>query len=132
MSEVRVNIRAADRPRDPARWSEIAVVVSALSVPVIANGDVFDYGDFERIEVATGASSVIVARGALLNASVFSPEGKGYWEEVKGDCVKKSIISDNDVKSTKHPLREMIMHYSCLELPEGKGVIEFQTLADIV
>ncbi|XP_058010372.1 uncharacterized protein LOC131183793 isoform X3 [Hevea brasiliensis] len=89
MSEVRVNIRAADRPRDPARWSEIAVVVSALSVPVIANGDVFDYGDFERIEVATGASSVIVARGALLNASVFSPEGKGYWEEVKGDCVKK-------------------------------------------
>ncbi|KAF2295726.1 hypothetical protein GH714_033741 [Hevea brasiliensis] len=81
--------RAADRPRDPARWSEIAVVVSALSVPVIANGDVFDYGDFERIEVATGASSVIVARGALLNASVFSPDGKGYWEEVKGDCVKK-------------------------------------------
>ncbi|XP_058010371.1 uncharacterized protein LOC131183793 isoform X2 [Hevea brasiliensis] len=95
MSEVRVNIRAADRPRDPARWSEIAVVVSALSVPVIANGDVFDYGDFERIEVATGASSVIVARGALLNASVFSPEGKGYWEEVKGDCVKKFKFATN-------------------------------------
>jgi len=38
---------------------------------------------------------------------------------------------DNDVKSTKHTLKEMIMHYSCLELPEGKGVIKCDTSADL-
>lgn len=46
--------RVADRPRDPAKWSEIADVVAALSIPVIANGDVFEYEDIERIKLATG------------------------------------------------------------------------------
>ena len=47
--------KVADRPRDPAKWNEIADVVSALSIPVIANGDVFDYDDFGRIRAATGS-----------------------------------------------------------------------------
>lgn len=46
--------RIADWPRDPAKWNEIADVVAALSIPVIANGDVFGYDDFQRIKVATG------------------------------------------------------------------------------
>lgn len=46
--------RVADRPRDPAKWNEIADVVASVSIPVIANGDVFEYDDFHRIKVATG------------------------------------------------------------------------------
>lgn len=46
--------RVADRPRDPAKWSEIADVVAALSIPVIANGDVFEYDDFRCVKDATG------------------------------------------------------------------------------
>ncbi|KAK9665893.1 hypothetical protein RND81_14G143800 [Saponaria officinalis] len=42
-----------DRPRDPAKWDEIADVVSSISIPVVANGDVFDYEDFQRIKLAT-------------------------------------------------------------------------------
>ncbi|KAK8717393.1 hypothetical protein V6N13_044664 [Hibiscus sabdariffa] len=107
--------KVPDRPRDPAKWNEIADVVSALSIPVIANG----------------ASSVMVARGALWNASIFSPKGKAHWEDVKREYVRKSISWDNDVKSTKHTLKEMIMHYSCLEFPEGKAVIKSENLADL-
>ncbi|RAL50604.1 hypothetical protein DM860_014546 [Cuscuta australis] len=120
--------KVPDRPRDPAKWSEIADVVSALSIPVIANGDVFEYDDFQRIKDATGASSVMVARGALWNASIFSPKGKLPWDDVKKEYVRKSILWDNDIKSTKHTLKEMIMHYSCLEFPEGKAVIKSETL----
>ncbi|XP_058069537.1 uncharacterized protein LOC131218773 isoform X3 [Magnolia sinica] len=123
--------RVADRPRDPAKWSEIADIVAALSIPVIANGDVFEYEDFQRIKNATGASSVMVARGALWNASIFSPKGKLAWEDVKREYVRKSILWDNDVKSTKQTLKEMIMHYSCLELPEGKAVIKSENSADL-
>ncbi|KAL3653196.1 hypothetical protein CASFOL_002877 [Castilleja foliolosa] len=123
--------KVADRPRDPAKWDEIADVVAAVSIPVIANGDVFEYEDIERIKVATGVSSVMVARGALWNASIFSPRGKLPWEEVKMEYLRKSILWDNDVKSTKHTLKEMIMHYTCLELPEGKGVIKSENLADL-
>lgn len=46
--------KVADRPRDPAKWDEIADVVAAVSIPVIANGDVFEYEDIERVKVATG------------------------------------------------------------------------------
>ncbi|KAL4644466.1 hypothetical protein ACB092_02G167600 [Castanea dentata] len=123
--------RVADRPRDPAKWSEIADVVAALSIPVIANGDVFEYDDFRCVKDATGASSVMVARGALWNASIFSPKGKVSWEDVKRDYIRKSILWDNDIKSTKHTLKEMIMHYSSLELPEGKAVIKSESLADL-
>ncbi|XP_062178332.1 uncharacterized protein LOC133883130 isoform X1 [Alnus glutinosa] len=123
--------RVADRPRDPAKWSEIADIVAALSIPVIANGDVFEYDDFRHIKDATGASSVMVARGALWNASIFSPEGKMPWEDVKREYIRKSILWDNDIKSTKHTLKEMIMHYSSLELPEGKAVIKSECLADL-
>ncbi|KAK7360978.1 hypothetical protein VNO77_02999 [Canavalia gladiata] len=123
--------KVPDRPRDPAKWNEIADVVSALSIPVIANGDVFEYDDFQRIKSATGASSVMVARGALWNASIFSPEGKISYEAVKREYIRKCILWDNDIKSTKHTLREMIIHYSSLELPEGKAVIKSTSNADL-
>ncbi|KAK9228508.1 hypothetical protein WN944_021459 [Citrus x changshan-huyou] len=123
--------KVVDRPRDPAKWGEIADIVAALSIPVIANGDVFEYDDFQRIKTATGASSVMAARGALWNASIFSSQGKLHWEDVKREYVRKSIFWENDVKSTKHTLKEMIMHYSSLELPEGKAIIKSETLADI-
>ncbi|CAH9094577.1 unnamed protein product [Cuscuta epithymum] len=143
--------KVPDRPRDPAKWSEISDIVSAISIPVIANGDVFEYDDFQRIKDATameasrwtttghrrvvlvgangckGASSVMVARGAMWNASLFSPNGKVPWDDVKREYVRKSILWDNDIKSTKHTLKEMIMHHSCLELLEGKAVIRSET-----
>jgi tRNA-dihydrouridine synthase 2 len=46
--------KVADRPRDPAQWDGIAEVVSALSIPVISNGDVFEYSDYQCIKDATG------------------------------------------------------------------------------
>ncbi|KAI3960350.1 hypothetical protein MKW98_017074 [Papaver atlanticum] len=81
--------------------------------------------------VATGASSVMVGRGALWNASIFSPEGKLPWEEVKREHVRKSFTWDNCIKSTKHTLREVISHYSSLKLPQGKAAIKSDTLADL-
>lgn len=123
--------KVADRPRDSAKWSEIADVVAALSIPVIANGDVFEYEDIQRIKVATGASSVMVSRGALWNASVFSPKGKIPIDEVKKEYVRKSILWDNDIKNTKYTLKEMISHFSSLELPEGKAVTKSDALLDL-
>ncbi|XP_057497385.1 uncharacterized protein LOC130782107 [Actinidia eriantha] len=57
--------RVADRPRDPANWNGITHVVAALSISVIANGDVFEYEGIQRIKESTGATSLMVARGAL-------------------------------------------------------------------
>jgi tRNA-dihydrouridine synthase 2 len=73
----------------------------------------------------------MVARGAMWNASIFCPKGKTPWEDVKREYVRKSILWDNDLKSTKQTIKEMIMHYSCLEFPEGKGVNKCDTIADL-
>ncbi|XP_057457957.1 uncharacterized protein LOC130748729 [Lotus japonicus] len=123
--------RVLDRPRDPAKWAEIADVVSALSIPVIANGDVFEYDDFQRIKSATGASSVMVARGALWNASIFSPEGEVSYEVVKREYIRKCFLWDNDIRSTKHTLREMLTRYSNLGLPEWKAIVKSESSADL-
>lgn len=40
-----------------------------------------------------GASSVMVARGALWNASIFSSHGKLPWEEVKKEYVRKVNVA---------------------------------------
>lgn len=123
--------RVADRPKDPADWSGIADVVAAVSIPIIANGDVFEYEDIQRIKLATGASSVMVARGAVWNVSVFSPLGKLPWEDLKIEYVRKSILWDNDIRTTKHTLKDMIGHYISLEQSEGKALTKTETLADL-
>ncbi|CAI5983092.1 unnamed protein product [Closterium sp. NIES-64] len=42
------------RPSMKAQWEALPAVVSSLSLPVIANGDVFCYSDFDSIRAATG------------------------------------------------------------------------------
>ncbi|KAL5214596.1 hypothetical protein ABZP36_003748 [Zizania latifolia] len=49
-----VGTKVKGMPRDPAKWDEIADVVFALSIAVIATGDVFEYEDFKRIKDAAG------------------------------------------------------------------------------
>eukprot|EP00850_Spirogloea_muscicola_P006981 SM000034S12735 [mRNA] locus=s34:416346:417828:- [translate_table: standard] len=119
--------RMADRPRHAAQWPEIAHVVSALSIPVIANGDVFCFEDFDRMRDATGAAAVMAARSALWNPSVFRQDGLLDWNDVKLDYLRKCVLWDNDLRSTKHTIKEMIMHHSNLELEEGKGVNRSKT-----
>ncbi len=50
-----------------ADWSWICAVKRAVSVPVIANGDVFCAHDAQRILNVTGADMVMVGRGAFGN-----------------------------------------------------------------
>lgn len=59
----------------PALWDWLSPVVDALDIPVVANGDVFSYDDFERVCTATGCHSVMAARGALWNPSIFCDTG---------------------------------------------------------
>lgn len=54
-----------------ANRAEIKKVVKHVRVPVIANGDVFDYKDALILLRETGAAGVMVARGALGNPWIF-------------------------------------------------------------
>lgn len=54
-----------------ANWDYIREVKSAVSIPVIANGDVFSGPDAERILRYTGADGVMIARGVFGNPWIF-------------------------------------------------------------
>ena len=54
-----------------ANWDWIRRVKQALSIPVIANGDVFSGRDAARILRYTGADGVMIARGVFGNPWIF-------------------------------------------------------------
>lgn len=54
-----------------ANWDEIRSLKETLSIPVIANGDVFTVEDFIKIMEVTAADGVMIARGAMGNPFLF-------------------------------------------------------------
>lgn len=54
-----------------ANWDDIKNLKEALSIPVIANGDVFTVDDFKNIIQRTNADGVMLARGAMGNPFLF-------------------------------------------------------------
>ncbi|KAG2385507.1 hypothetical protein C9374_003322 [Naegleria lovaniensis] len=62
------------RPREKAHSHLIEPISKIAKVPLIANGDVFKPEDIERVKSVTGCSSVMIARGAMWNLSIFRKE----------------------------------------------------------
>ena len=84
-----------ERPKDPAHWDAFRAIVSALRIPVIGNGDMFEYEDFDKAREQSGIQSVMYARAAQCNpSSVFRAAGPLALDQVIADYIKKvSLLS---------------------------------------
>ena len=48
-----------DRPRDPARLERLSKISESVSIPVIANGDVFKFSDIESVQKITSQQNIL-------------------------------------------------------------------------
>ncbi len=56
--------------KPPARWEALAPLREALTIPLIANGDITSLQNYHRCFEASGCESVMLGRGALNNPSL--------------------------------------------------------------
>ncbi|KAI8637437.1 hypothetical protein BD408DRAFT_447640 [Parasitella parasitica] len=99
------------RSTEKANWEAleelVQVVKSVTDIPVIVNGDVFQWSDIEKAKLITKADSVMIARGAQWNPSAFRKEGLLPFETVVRRYIKKAIDLDNLFQNTKYVLLSM-------------------------
>ncbi|KAM8891919.1 tRNA-dihydrouridine(20) synthase [NAD(P)+]-like isoform 1-T1 [Spinachia spinachia] len=122
-----------ERPRHPLHLDYIQAAAGAVSIPVIANGGSLDLvktnKDIEDFRRTSGASSVMLARAAMWNASVFRAGGPLPLETVMEDYLKHAIRYNNHAFNTKYCLCQMLRDK--VESPLGRRVQAAQTSGEI-
>ncbi len=109
VTAVAVHGRTRDeRDQHPAKWDQVALVKSALSCPVVLNGDVFCFGDFARALRETGVDAVMTARGALANASIFAADGGTDVLTVARRYAEVAGRVENNFQNTKWTVLRML------------------------
>jgi len=100
-----------ERPQHDNHNDRISAVAEALSIPVIANGgskDIEKYEDLERFRRECNASSVMVARAAEWDCSIFRKEGKLPLDTVVRAYLQYAVDYDNNDGNTKYCVANML------------------------
>ncbi|NWU83971.1 DUS2L synthase, partial [Onychorhynchus coronatus] len=122
-----------ERPQHPVHCDVIKAISEAVSIPVIANGGSHDfikeYMDIETFQKATAASSVMIARAAMWNPSIFRKEGFFPLKDVMQDYLKYAVRYDNHYTNTKYCLCQMLREQ--LETAQGKKLHAAQSTKEI-
>lgn len=102
-----------ERPRDPARWLEIKQIAELWGdnpVPLIHNGDVFKVEDIERSRKEAGINTIMIARGAIKDPSIFAEDTTKLvpLEESMKQYTRLSVEFHNPINNTKYTLMKML------------------------
>ena len=84
--------------RGNSNWDYIKELKSALTIPVIGNGDVKNYTDYQRMIDETGCDGVMIARGTLGNPWIF----KEIISKINKEKYYKPSLLDKALICKKH------------------------------
>eukprot|EP00771_Trimastix_marina_P004203 gnl/Trimastix_PCT/95.p1 GENE.gnl/Trimastix_PCT/95~~gnl/Trimastix_PCT/95.p1 ORF type:complete len:383 (+),score=54.55 gnl/Trimastix_PCT/95:302-1450(+) len=121
------------RPRQPASTpvdlEAIKRVKESISIPVIANGNVFSPADVVRTQELTGANGVMSARGLLQNPALF-----GGYDRLPIECIHDFIRMSLEYGLSYYLMRThmMFMLYPLLAKPERRELAECASLCSLM
>ncbi|KAF2076240.1 hypothetical protein CYY_002481 [Polysphondylium violaceum] len=113
-----------ERPRDPAHWDRLENILSnaSFSVPIIVNGDIFEHGDIASSLAKTKANSVMIARGAIRNASIFSQPVATNVHKLIQRYIQIAYENDNHAVNTKYNITNILNENLMTQTPEFKSI----------
>jgi len=121
-----------ERPQHSNRNHFLKEIAQYLKIPVIANGgskEITKYEDIEKFQQDSGCSSVMVARAAEWNPSIFSKDGKDELDIVIQKFLRLAVLFDNPFTNTKYTIQNMLRELQ--ETPQGKKFLATQTVGEI-
>ena len=98
-----------------ANWDYIKAVKEAVSIPVIANGDVFAPGDAVRILKYTGADMAMIGRGCFGNPWIFQRARAALAGEEIPPLPPLAVRCDTAVRQFELAAQQKGEHIACLE-----------------
>lgn len=133
IAAIGIHARTRDeRPQHRPHPDVLQAVASAVDIPVIANGgsrDMHTYEDLHKFQALCGADSVMVARAAQLNVSIFRKQGILPIDDVICKYLRLCIDYDNAPHNSKYCVQSILKELQ--ETPRGKRFLQCQTLQQI-
>jgi len=120
----------------PAKANEWKYIVEDLSkdIPIILNGDMYTREDIQRFKAETGASSVMLARPALYNPSIFSSTPSTDRTYIIQQYIQHALRWETNYKNVKYVICEMMnnrRHLQTLTPLLPQIFDKNQTIADV-
>ncbi|EDW82749.2 uncharacterized protein Dwil_GK10156 [Drosophila willistoni] len=133
IAAIGIHARTRDeRPQHQPHPDVLREVAQSVTIPVIANGGsrhMHCYDDLLKFQLECGAASVMVARAAQLNVSIFRRDGLLPMDEIITKYLRLCVDYDNAPHNAKYCVQSILRELQ--ETPRGKLFLQCQTLQQI-
>lgn len=118
--------------RGIADWEAVRMVREHIPkrIPLIGNGDVTRFSDFERFKQMSGVDSVMVGYGALLDPTVFQPEPVSL-ETVLYDYLNIARRHHNGLVDVQRHIQWMTKRRTGGDIATKANIFQAQSLQEI-
>lgn len=120
--------------RPPAHWHWIAKIKDSITIPVIANGDIFSVDDARRCMEISGCERLMIGRGALatpnLAQAIKGLESPNSWLEIL-DIMEQYLFVQTQGDQEKYLPSRIKQWLMFIKLQQPQAVIFLQQVRTI-